>query len=465
VRQLSSLVRDSVSRPAEAGLAAPAGTFPEQIVALFGAQGRFAPLTTFLALAAQQGGVLVTGVIAFVLLGAHEYGRTASALAFVNIFIALGSVSSSVVTYRLALLRAREPALLYLILRFVRRAVQCSALVVAGVVVGALWLAPGPDYLKSAVTTEMAAAITFLVISVLISYQQGYVLARGDTLPLFVTNIAILAAMIPLAWVLISRWGYTGYFVALALPLAIRGVILYLREPSEPPSAAELPHFDWREVLFTFMLPATAAGFTTMPSYWLSTEFLYRIPGGASAFGLIALGISIKQAPMLFATSIISSSGRSVFQAFGEERNEMVALHRRLFLRAIAPLVGTALLVAGAAAIFLLAAEPAGGVRDGALVVAGLSAILALEILYAFVYMPINMSGVMWRSLFFIAIPKDVAFVIASMVAVPFLGWPGFLVSMMVWNGLAILFTIIICRWDARTAPFYIFKARGRQGR
>lgn len=428
----------------------------QRLVGVFAPGGRFAAFAAFLALAAQQGGVLMMSAMAFFLLGRQDYGRTASALAFLNIFVALGSASSPVMVYRFVLMRADSPAAIYRIVRFARRAVLCSGLTAVLTVAALLWLFPGSGYLKSIVPLDIVAALMFLLMSVLASYQQGYVLARGEMMPLLVVNTVILAVTIPVGWLLIGRLGYTGYFAALTLPLVIRSSVLYLREPRGV--GDDGTRFDWRNAFVGFMVPATAASFTSFPAYWLATEVLFRSPGGAAALGLITLGISLKQAPLLLATSLVSSSGRPVFRAFAERSPDMVKLHRDFFKRTIAPLLGAAAAIALIGGLAIAASGRGTYVHDIAIVAAALGAVLAAETFNAFIYMPFTMGGAMWQSLFGIALPRDISFVAVASAVIPLMGWPGFLVGLIALNTIGVLLTILVGRRNPALRPFYSFR-------
>lgn len=439
------------------GIGAPV-PLPVRIIGLFAPGGRWSAFSAFLALAAQQGGTLLTGGLAFFLLGSQQYGRTASALAFLNIFVSLGSVSSTIMVYRSVLLEPHDEAAWYRIIRFARSAVLCSGLIVVLMTLGTLWVFPDLGSLKTTVPIEVAAALGFLLASVLASYQQGYVLARGETLPLLIVNLLILAVTLPVGWLLIRYFGYAGYFAALTLPLLLRGMVLYLREPGRP-EEPRTGRFDRRSALLRFMLPATAANFTSFPAYWLATEILFRIPDGAAALGLITLGISVKQAPLLLATSLISSSGRSVFQAFAQGAPDMVARYRSFFRRTIAPLLAGAGGVVLVGTATMLATGSSDHLHDVGIVAAGLGIVLALETINAFVYMPINMGGAMWQSLFGITIPRDVCFGLASLVVIPLLGWPGFLAGLIALNALGIILTVVVGRRNSALAPFFTLRS------
>lgn len=416
--------------------------------------GHLAALTTFLALATQQGGVLLTGMLAFAILGAAEYGRTASALAFLNIFIALGSMSSTPAIYRYILADQDNPSMLYQTTSIIRKAVICSGLAVTLFLVGAVMLNPSAGYLKSALVPEVATAALFLLISVAFSYQQGLVIARGQMETLFVVNIIILVLSLPLGALLILRLGYTGFFFALLIPLLLRGISLRLREPAKPADLGS-QRFDWKNAFVHFIIPATAAGFTTLPAYWLATEALFHSPGGAAALGLITLAISIKQAPMLFATSLISSSGRDVFAMFSRDPDEAVRLHRKLFRSSILPMLGLSAAIALGAGLTAAATGSAPNLQKVMLVASGIAMVLTLEILNVFVYMPVNIGGAMWRSLLLVTLPKDMGFIAASYLAIAAFGWPGFLVALIIWNSLAVVLTVAACRQVPDLRRFY----------
>ena len=401
----------------------------------------------FVAIAFQQGLVLVSGLVCFGLLGAAEYGRVAIAATSASVLIAIGSLSATAVAYRSSLDPGNQERELASILASLRFLLLMSGSVLVSAVLLTYAVGLGRDIFKVGNWWEAVIFASFVASTVVFAYQQGVVLGRCAVRPLLAINVAVFVLGVPVVYAAVSFLGFAGYFLALAVANVVRAFAVewVLLRPFWAWKGVGRP---FRDTISHFMVPATVAGFTTLPAYWIASEMLYREAGGATALGLIGIVTAIKQAPLLACTSLASSRGRQIFSTHSIDDASAAERYWSLlkFMVAFAGVLSIAA-VAGFEVLRLVdGMEYISNSDQLRTIVWFLAAVLFLEAVNLAVYIPITITGAMWKSFWKIAVPRDVSLIAMSGFLIHAMGWEGFLLAMVLVQVIGIALTLSLIR-------------------
>ncbi|MBL8269598.1 oligosaccharide flippase family protein [Steroidobacter sp.] len=210
----------------------------------------------------------------------------------------------------------------------------------------------------------------------------------------------LLGATIGLA--LSSACRYAIFYYALSRVIRTHGI-----SRDEP-----LTSHDW-QLVWRFALPAGLSGFITVPAQSIVMAILARLPGGIELVGIYAAANQIRlialQMPTLLNSVTVSVLNNLKGKAqHGEFRNLYTT-------NVLATLVTAVMVVVPLAAVlpYVLATYGEAFVsRDWFAYVLLLSVLP--EVLSSAMYQLVQAAGRMWQSLFWIAIPRDVSFVLLS---------------------------------------------------
>jgi hypothetical protein len=411
----------------------------------------------------QQGQVLMLGLIAFALLGPAEYARISLTMSAMASLVALGSMSSSVVVYRASLDPANGDAVIGALVGRIVAMLLFASSIGAGVVASAYMLGADLVASKLARPVELAAVLCFLVASIMASYQQGLIFGRMSLSGFVWTNGILFCSAIPLGVLVVGENGLSGYFAILGLLIGARAVVLHIQiRRAFPGGAVEFPNFG--KLLSGFVVPATIACLTTLPSFWAASEIVYGLDGGNLALGSLAILITLKQVPFLLCSTAVSNLGRVVFQAHDSNQMEALRGFRRLFRTMLIGAIVLSIL------FFILAiagveAMSSRWVLDRHMVTKqamGVSLLLVLEVLAMVVYVPVTRSGHMWESFWFIAFPRDCALVVITLLLAESMAWDSIVIALVASQFIGLVLTVFQV-WRNKTTCGYVRMLMGRQ--
>lgn len=223
--------------------------------------------------------------------------------------------------------------------------------------------------------------------------------------------------------------GAGGALTGFSCACAIRSFLLYwaLRkvqaELRVPPVHVQPGASEWRKLL-SFALPAGISSLVTLPSLWGVTALVARQPDGLVWAGLFAVAHQLRTA-VLQLPVLLNSVSFSVLSRLRGRGDVQAARH--VFWTNVACCIGFALAIIGVLTILIDPVLKLYGpefVRGRELVILLLVAIVP-EIIGICAYQLIQISGAMWRSLFFIVGPRDVLYFILAAILLPWLGLIG----------------------------------------
>jgi O-antigen/teichoic acid export membrane protein len=211
-----------------------------------------------------------------------------------------------------------------------------------------------------------------------------------------------------------GAWGWGAYGAAIAVTLSSlsRCILLgwaLLRE-------ADSQDIPWRgtkgsnedELLTRFSIPATMAGMSSMPALWLSNAFLVQQVGGYKEMGLYGAAFSLRTLIVIF--TVIVNNVTSAFLNFQLGIGN-VGQYRKLFsanlgISLMIAVTGTILMaISGREILGLFGAEFEAAYP---VLLVLMLAVLPETLQYA-VYQVIQSRGLMWLSLYGVALPRDAA--------------------------------------------------------
>lgn len=399
---------------------------------------------------ALQGSVLLSSIIVARLLGLASFGAYAVLTATVMTIATIaqggcGLVASKFVGEGLA----TDPLRVARVLRMCRLfTLATGALTAVGVFALARTLSV--DMLGRAELEPLVRVVAVATLfQVSASYQFGALqgfgafreLSRGGVLA-GLAHVVLTAAG---AWFGQVEGALAGFVLASAVRMLVFGFLLdMVRRDHGVPAHAELDRADFH-MIWRFALPAGLAGFVTMPSLWLVTVLVARLPDGLALAGLLAVAHQVRLA-VLQLPSLLNAVSFSVLSRL-KGQNEAVGF-RSVFWSNLWLNLAFATLAVGA---LLLAAEPVlllygRDFTTGRWVLVLLLASVLPELLAASFYQLIQSAGRMWHSLFLIAMPRDLLYLGLAALLVPAHGVTAAAAAYLLAHAVGLLATLLTAR-------------------
>lgn len=373
-----------------------------------------------------QGSVLLSTVIVARLLGLESFGVYSVLVSTVMTVAAIAQGGSGLVaTKYVAEFLATEPARVARVLKMCRIVTLATGTATAALVFAAAGIISGDVLGKPELGPQVRLVAAAALFQVSVSYQFGALQGFGAFREL--SRAGVLAGLGHIAFTAIGAWfgevtgALLGFVLASALRTAVFGYVLgKVRRAHGVPDKSSLDSRDFW-LFWRFALPAGLAGFVTMPSLWLVTVLVARLPDGLSLVAMFAVAHQIRLA-VLQLPSLLNSVSFSVLSRL-KGLNE-VSSFRRVFWSNLAvnlcfsALVVTALIVAADQVLGLYGSKFTGGRW---LLVVLLISVLP-EMLAMTFYQLIQSAGRMWQSLYMIALPRDLIYLLLAFELLPIYG-------------------------------------------
>lgn len=401
-----------------------------------------------------QGSVLLTSVVVARMTGIEDFGVYALMLTTLLTVTGIAQGSSGVAATKfVAESLATEPQRVARVLRVCGVATAASGLFCAVL----LWAtAPqlADDLLrKPAVESHLRWVALAVVFQVLIAYQhgalQGFCAFRRLGLASGLAGLLHLVASVLGAAVNGLEGAVQGLVVAAIGRASI--VSFALRKTLAEHGiqrTSGVSREDWR-ALWAFALPATLAGFVTLPALWAVTLLVARQPDGLAWTALFAVAHQIKQAVLQIPSLLNVVAFSALSRAKGQGDN---ASFRQIYLSGLALSFGfTTCVVAVVAALAsevlaLFGSDFVSGVP--LLRVLLLAAIL--EALASAAYQLVQSRGYMWHSLIIIALPRDAGYVALAVMGLALWGLVGAGGAYLVAQTAGLILTLLVIRLTGR---------------
>lgn len=302
----------------------------------------------------------------------------------------------------------------------------------------------------------------FYIAVVTVSFQVGFTYRTG-ALQGFAAfrQIGQMSAWLGMLTVLImfvgaKFGGLEGALAGHASANAIRLIacIVSLRNvriSHDIPSDGVIDRQSYRD-LWDLALPAGLAGMVTLPALWVVNVAVSQFSDGLVLVGILAIAHQIRQTALYFPILLTNVSFSVTSRMLGKgTQNEAKAVYRASIFANVAFAVSMA-------AFVLLFAEEVLSLWNissplGAQTLRLLALSLIPELAATSVYQIVQSSGLMWRSLFQIVLPRDLVLALLSLTLLPKYGLPaaaaGYLVAHMIGFALTL--------WTARQVSQLVY--------
>ena len=423
-------------------------TFRERLLAGFS--------WNLLSAVALQGSVLLASVIAARLLGLASFGAYAILTATVMTIATIAQGGSGIVASKfVAESLASDSRRVARVLRACRMFTLATGAVTA-LLVFALAGVLGTGVLGR---PELEPLVRWVAIAVFfqvsVSYQLGALQGFGAFRQL--GQAGVLAGVADVAFTAAGAGyaGLEGALVGFVLSSGLRAAVFEVllrrvRHPHRIPRCAADGRGDYGPI-WRFALPAGLAGFVTMPCLWLVTVIVARLPDGLALVGILSVAHQVRQA-VLQLPSLLNAVSFSVLSRL-KGQNE-ARRYREVFWSALWMNLAFALLLVG---VLVLGAEPVlrlfgNDFAAGRWVLVLLLASVLPELLATSFYQLVQSAGHMWRSLFMIAMPRDLLYLGLAALFVPQHGVLAAAAAYLVAHTVGLLATLAISGPAARSA-------------
>lgn len=243
--------------------------------------------------------------------------------------------------------------------------------------------------------------------------------------------------------------GLEGALVGFAIANAMRAIactisLKIVTKKYDIPQKVGVRQQDYR-YLWHLALPAALAGLVTMPALWTVNLSISNLPNGLELVGIFAVAHQIRQA-VLYLPTLLNSVSYTVMSRMlsSGTKKEVRSVFVTSLLINVAFASGMSLILAALAGpiIGAFALTPA----DAILTLRLLAISIIPEMAAISVYQLIQSSGLLWKSLFQIAIPRDALLCVLSILALPQFGLSGAALAYLAAQILGLLATLFTAR-------------------
>lgn len=403
-----------------------------------------------------QGSVLLSTVIVARLIGLESFGAYSVLVSTVMTTAAIAQGGSGLVaTKYVAEFLATDPARVGRILKMCRIVTLATGTATAALVFAAAGVISSDILGKPELGPQVRLVAAATLFQVSVSYQFGALQGFGAFREL--SRAGVLAGLGHIAFTSIGAWfgevtgALLGFVLASALRAAAFGYVLgKVRRAHGVSESSSLDRQDlW--LLWRFALPAGLAGFVTMPCLWLVTVLVARLPDGLSLVAMLSVAHQIRQAVLQLPSLLnsVSFSALSRLKGINQAGN-----FRRVFWTNLAvnmcfsALVVTGLIVAADQVLGLYGSSFAGGRW---LLVVLLVSVLPETLAMSF-YQLIQSAGRMWSSLFVVALPRDLLYLLLTVIFLPIYGVIAAAAAYLVAHTVGLGATLLTARYTEVTA-------------
>jgi O-antigen/teichoic acid export membrane protein len=399
-----------------------------------------------------QGSTLALGVVVANALGRDQYGVYGFLQSTILLFMNIGQMAMGMVATKfVGEYRIREKE------RAGRVIVFCLAFAVLSGSIAALTaflLAPSiavAVFHDAGPATLIRLAAPAIVFMILAGPCVGILAGFGNFRKNAIAGIAAGVFYIAVGAAMAVRFGLAAVIAGISISAGFSCVLLLVLTLGEAKRNG-VP-VRWRHLsavgqergnLLHVAVPAALTGFSSLPALWLANAILARQAGGIAALALFTAANSVRQV-VLFTPYLISNVGFSMLSRHRGTADEEGFRHafwmNMLAVSGIAVASAAAVILAGP----LLLRVFGRAFAEGYPVLIILAASTIPEALALALYQLIQSRGLLWISLFFVALPRDTALVAFALLLSPGYGARGlanaFLISTLIMLGSNLLLT------------------------
>lgn len=375
---------------------------------------------------AMQGSVLLSTIIVARMLGLESFGAYSVLVSTVMTIAAIAQGGSGLVaTKYVAEFLATEPERVGRVLKMCRVFTLGTGIATAAFVFALAGLISSDVLGKPELVSQVRLIAIATLFQVSVSYQFGALQGFGAFREL--SRAGVFAGLGYIIFTAVGAWlgQVTGVLVGFVLASAFRSAVFgymlgVVRRSHGVPNAGTLdPQEFW--LIWRFALPAGLAGFVTMPCLWLVTVLVARQPDGLSLVAMFAVAHQVRLA-VLQLPALLNAVSFSVLSRL-KARDEASDFRRVFWSNLIVSLGFSALVVT----VLILVADQVLGLyggkfTDGRWLLIILLVSVLPEMLATSFYQLIQSAGRMWQSLFLIAIPRDLLYLLLAALFLPTYG-------------------------------------------
>ncbi len=258
------------------------------------------------------------------------------------------------------------------------------------------------------------AAISILF-NVIIVYQIGTLQGFGAFKELSKVNIFSGGINVIVLVVSANFWGLYGALYGFTIATSIRALICYtyvrsVRSKYGITGKSQILK-EHLKVIGKLALPSGLAGLITMPALWLVNLCISHLPNGLILVGIYAIAMQVKQVALQIPVLLNSVAYSLISQEKGVGEDYKKIFFTNIWINSIFGIIITifiGIFSSHILSMWQINSEDA----DTTLIVLGLS--IVPELLAMSFYQLIQLHGRMWRSLFGIALPRDIMYFSAA---------------------------------------------------
>ena len=429
------------------GLVSAAGPSSERWSETLADRLKIGAALNLLGTAFNQGSTLLVNIAVANVLGREIFGQYTIVMATIAAAATLAQLSMGyTATKYVAELRSTDPV------RTSRILGLCGAVSILAAFLTALALVISADWLARRVLDAAALAplLRIAAAAVFCTVLNGYFSGALAGLERYraiaangITSGSIYALVcIGLAWTNGLTGAVTGVAISAFVQSALLGILLRRQVGRFNVSLTHRDLWQERRVISRFAVPASLAGFITLPAVWISSALLARQPGGFDQLALFGAANSFRLIVM-FVPQAINSVTLSLLN---NQRRSSEEGYRRVFSMNLVASVTTALVLS---CLMLVAASPllrlfGGDFVEGRGVLMILLGVAVVEAIALAWYQVIVSHGRMWASLLAVAVPRDGTLVVMAAVLTPVLGAVGLATAHATGSVLALVSILIL---------------------
>jgi O-antigen/teichoic acid export membrane protein len=297
--------------------------------------------------------------------------------------------------------------------------------------------------------SEMYLAAVAIFFQVSFTYRSGALQGFGAFQELGKANAISGLLGIGIMYFAVAKGGLEGALLGNIVINAIRSFAYTLnlravKKRYEIPKEAGTRTQDYHN-LWYLALPAALAGLVTIPALWIVNLNISKLPDGLQLVGIFSIAHQLRQA-VLYLPTLLNSVSFSVMSRLLSAKSYDHA--RSVFL------ANLSISIAFATVVALLLASLAQPVMnaytinstEGAAVLSILAISIIPELAAISIYQLIQSSGLLWRSLIQIAIPRGFMLCALSLLTLPHFGLLGAAAAYLIAHCLGLAATLLTAR-------------------
>lgn len=405
---------------------------------------------------ALQGSMLISGALIARIIGIEDFGVYALMLSTLIILAGVAQGSSGVVATKFVAegLTTDQPQRVARVIRMCALVTAASGIFYASLLWASASIIAYDLLRKPAVEPYLRLIAVAIVFQVLIAYQYGALQGLGAFKRLgFASVIAgLFHLMVSVLGAAVN--GLEGAVQGLVVAAICRSLIAYfaLRQTLVEHGirmTCKVNSDELRKML-SFALPSTLAGYVTLPCLWAVTLLVARQPDGLVWAALFSVAHQIKQAVLQLPAMLNVVAFSALSRAKGQD--DAKGFHK---------IFQSSLIVCLLFAVFFATLTSAfardvltlygGNFLEGVGFLRILLLAAVIEITGSFVYQLVQSRGLMWHSLFLIALPRDIGYLVLAVIGLANWGLMGAGLAYLLAQLAGLILTILLVKISRTT--------------